>query len=93
MGSHAMSELIDQRRRRLAFQSVRRGTKETDLILGDFVKRHFHSLTAEQLDRYEALLRQSDPDLLDWIAGRCAVPREFDHDIMLLLKSVGNNSA
>jgi antitoxin CptB len=44
-------------------------------------------MTAEQLDRYGALLENSDPDLYDWVAGRQPVPPALDHDVMALLKS------
>jgi antitoxin CptB len=40
-----------------------------------------------QLDRYEALLEESDPDLLAWIAGRVTVPTRHDHDLFRLLQS------
>ena len=38
-----------------------------------------------QLDRYEALLDRPDPDIFDWLTGRCAPPPECDHDVTRLL--------
>ncbi|MGH6930891.1 MAG: succinate dehydrogenase assembly factor 2 [Dongiaceae bacterium] len=73
-------------RRRLRFRSWHRGTREADLILGRFADRHLAEFSAEQLDRYAALLEKSDPDIFDWIAGRQPVPSAFDNDIMRLLK-------
>ena len=44
-------------------------------------------LDARQLDRYEALLDESDPDLLAWVFGRSLAPPRHDHDVLHLLRS------
>ncbi len=74
------------RRKRLMFQSARRGTHESDLVLGGFARRHLATLSEDQLDRFEALLELNDPELLGWIMGLEAVPAAHDHDVMDLLK-------
>lgn len=74
------------RRKRLLFQSMRRGTKESDLILGGFAKAWLDRLDEAQIDRFEALLEQSDPDLLAWITGLAPTPAEHDHDVMHLIR-------
>jgi antitoxin CptB len=76
---------VEIRRKRLLFRSWHRGTKETDLLLGSFAERYLAAFSAEQLDRYEALLENDDGLLYDWIAGRVAPPPEHDNDIMRLL--------
>jgi len=43
-------------------------------------------LSAAQLDRYEALLAESDHDLLAWIWGQQPVPERHDHDVFRLLR-------
>lgn len=78
---------LQYRRRRLRFRSWHRGTREADLLLGRFADAHLDSLTGLQLDRYAALLENSDPDLYDWITGAGPVPGEFDNDILALLRS------
>jgi antitoxin CptB len=82
-----MEDVLERRRKRLRYRSWHRGTRETDLIFGRFADAHLGAMTAEQLDRYAALLENSDPDLYNWIAGRAPVPAAFDHDVMKLLKS------
>jgi antitoxin CptB len=77
----------NKRRARLYYQSWHRGTREMDLLLGSFADAHLNAFTPEQLDRYEALLEQSDPDLYDWITGKQAPPPEMTHDVMQLLAS------
>ena len=44
-------------------------------MLGRFADRYVATMDDVQLDRYEALLEESDPDLLAWIAGARRCPR------------------
>ena len=82
-----MPESLDERRRRLIYRSLYTGMKETDVLLGPFAQRHLPGFSTEQLDRYERLLGEPDPDILDWVSGRQAVPEAHDHDVMKLLKN------
>jgi antitoxin CptB len=76
----------DKRRDRLRFRSWHRGTREIDLILGSFADKHLHAFTPEQMDCYEALLQENDPDLYDWITGKERPPSAHDNDVMRLLR-------
>jgi antitoxin CptB len=80
-----MTDDTDIRRKRLRFRSWHRGTKEIDLVLGNFADRHLDGFSPVQLDRYERLLECEDVDLWSWIVGRAAVPPEQDSDVMRLL--------
>lgn len=75
----------EAKRKRLRHRSRNRGTKETDLLLGRFADRHLEGFDDRQLARYEALLGESDPDVLAWISGRGTPPPEHDNDVMKLL--------
>lgn len=77
----------DARLRKLRFRSWRRGFREADLILGGFADAHLHELDAGELDRFEALLAESDHDLYDWVVGRQPTPPAFDHDVMARIKA------
>ena len=81
-----MHETVTVRRKRLLYQSRHRGRLESDLLLGAFAARHLPSLSAPQLDRYEALLQESDHDLFAWISGQQPVPARHDHDVFRLLQ-------
>ena len=78
---------FDHRRKRLRYRSWHRGMREVDLLLGPFADSSLPALSMEQLDRYETLLDQSDPDLLAWIVGRTPVPGALNTDVMALLKN------
>jgi antitoxin CptB len=81
-----MTDALAIQRRRLRFRSWHRGTREADLILGRFADAHLADFTAEQLDRYGALLEKSDPDIYDWLIDRASVPAADDTDVFRLLK-------
>jgi antitoxin CptB len=74
-----------RQRKRLMFQSSRRGTKESDMILGSFARAHVAGMDAGQLERFAALLEQNDPDLLGWVMGTRTPPAEHDNDVLALL--------
>jgi antitoxin CptB len=77
--------------RRLLFRCWHRGTQESDLILGRFAEVHLAGFDSAQLDRFEALLECTDPDLFDWIIGGFPPPKEYDHDVMRLLRGFARN--
>lgn len=81
-----MSEPITTRRKRLIHRSRYRGCREADLIFGRFADAHVDAMDQDALDRYEALIEESDQDLLAWLTGREAVPARHDNDIFDLLK-------
>jgi antitoxin CptB len=73
----SMTETPDIRLKRLFMRSIRRGTKEMDIILGRFAEERLHSLDPDTLDTYEALLDEADADLYPWISGQIAPPEQY----------------
>jgi antitoxin CptB len=82
-----MSEPLSIRRKRLLHRSRYRGILEGDLLFARFAERHLDELDRVGLDRYEALLGESDQDLLDWISGRAPVPARHDHELFQRLRT------
>ena len=78
---------LDKRRKRLKFRSWHRGMREMDLLIGRFADRNLDVFSERQLDLFETLLDETDPDLYDWITERQPIPQEFNHDVMRLLKT------
>ena len=78
-------EDIETRRKRLLYRSIRTGMKETDILLGNFAKRHLPTFSERQLDLYERILEAGDPVIFAWLCGQEAVPPSYDNDVMKLL--------
>jgi antitoxin CptB len=89
---HYRDNHFDLRRQRLLFRCWHRGTQEGDLILGQFAETSLKGFDSSQLDRLEALLDCTDPDLFDWILGGFTPPPEYDHDVMQMLRDFSARS-
>ncbi len=68
----------DQRLKRLYYQSGHRGTKELDIILGNFAEKYLHTLSDTEINDYEALLEVEETDLYNWLTGIESVPEALN---------------
>ncbi|MCU0946298.1 MAG: succinate dehydrogenase assembly factor 2 [Rubritepida sp.] len=74
---------LSARRRRLLFRAEHRGTKECDIMIGGFVRRHLATLDEAALAELEALLEWPDVDLADWLSGRRPIPEDAASPLLL----------
>lgn len=75
------------RRRRLLFRATHRGTHETDLLIGGFVKARLDLLTELEIDALEKVMELPDADLADWLTGRVGIPAEVDTPMLRRLRA------
>ena len=80
-------ETRENRIRRLIYQSSYTGTRETDLLLGQFANRYLNNLEDQELDDYEALLSQGDQNILAWVRGDLKIPANLNGTVFLLVKN------
>lgn len=64
-----MMEDIEAFRRKLRFRAWHRGTREMDLLMGQFADEHLPAFTADELRQFAEMLAENDPDLYDWYCG------------------------
>lgn len=71
-----MEDLTEREKRlkRLKIRCWRRGTKEMDLLFGQFADGAMADLSDEELDAFETLMEENDQDLYLWISGTAEVP-------------------
>ncbi|MGH8657462.1 MAG: succinate dehydrogenase assembly factor 2 [Gammaproteobacteria bacterium] len=66
----------------------RRGVRELDLVLGEFLEKRFGTLSRNEQELFGHLLDQNDQDILAWLAGK--LPPETEamrvliHDLRML---------
>jgi antitoxin CptB len=72
--------------KKLRWQS-RRGMKELDVLFEAFFAQQTESLIEGDWPQLEALLKQEDDVLYDWISGR-DLPK--DPKLLLLIKTIAN---
>ena len=64
-------------RKRLSIRSWRRGTKELDLILGQFSDKNMNKLKMSELNLYEQFLSNDDYLIYNWLFGKEDSPEIF----------------
>ena len=52
-------------KRQILYRSTHRGTKEMDLILGDFVKRYLHTFDNAELRQLDSFLKCDDESIFN----------------------------
>ncbi|RZC36127.1 Sdh5 domain containing protein, partial [Asbolus verrucosus] len=73
---------------RLLYQSRKRGMLENDLLLSTFVAKHLNTFTESQLNDYDKLINgpSNDWDIYYWATEIKATPKEYEHEVMNMLK-------
>lgn len=66
---------------------------ENDLLLSTFAKKFLDTFTEEQTMMYDRLINSpsNDWDIYYWIVEKQPTPKEFDNEIMTLLKKHAKN--
>ena len=82
-----MPDSLEARRKKLVYVANHRGMKEIDVIVGGFATAHAAGLTAEQVERFEALIDVADNDLLNWLTGGRPTPKAYDTDVLAMIKA------
>lgn len=67
---------MDARRKKLLWRANHRGTKEMDILLGNFAKQHLATMPQTRLDEFEAIIAMPDALLTDWLTGKEPIPDE-----------------
>ena len=82
-----MEDFANQKKR-LKIQSWRRGMKEMDLILGNFIDKNIETLTHDEIADYERLLLQDDQLIFAWFCKSEKTPVEFISVVSKILDSM-----
>ncbi|GMG17992.1 hypothetical protein BVG19_g2505 [[Candida] boidinii] len=90
------NESIEKKRRRLQYQSRKRGILESDLLLSRFSDRFLPEMTLQELDEYDRLLDLPDWDIYYWATKNYKVTPLADEwkdsKILKLLQHLSENS-
>lgn len=69
------------------------GSNENDILFGGFAEKYLATLTPEQVDRFEALIAETDTDLFNWVTVKEPVPERLNHDVMAMIQNFVQNEA
>ena len=88
------AQSISSQRSRLTYQSRKRGTLESGLLLSTFIHRFLDTFSERELCLYDQLINSSEVDdwsIYYWATGKDEVPPEFDNDVMRKLQEHARN--
>ncbi|KAH7912181.1 mitochondrial protein [Hygrophoropsis aurantiaca] len=71
------NEQVETLRARLVYQSRKRGTLESDLLLSTFARDHLGSMDEKELKEYDKLLDEPDWDIYYWSTGGRTPPERW----------------
>jgi len=77
------NESLETLRARLTYQTRKRGTLESDLIMSTFAKEHLHSLARAELVELDQLLDEPDWDVYYWCTEGKAPPERWANSSIL----------
>ncbi|KAF8644920.1 hypothetical protein AX16_008202 [Volvariella volvacea WC 439] len=77
------NEAVETMRARLVYQSRKRGTLETDLLLSTFAKENLGSMSEAELREYDKLLDEPDWDIYYWSTGKRTPPERWQNSAVL----------
>jgi antitoxin CptB len=76
------------REKSLLLWRCRRGTREMDLLLQQFVAEHYDMLAPGAQTAFRHLLDQSDPDIMDWIMGKVEPPDADTKHLIDIMRTI-----
>ena len=76
-------EANEIRLKKILYRSWYRGCKETDKILGGYVKKHIDNLSEKQIDELEEILDLQDVDIYNWLSGKEEIPEELESNSVM----------
>ncbi|KAK2461250.1 hypothetical protein APHAL10511_006777 [Amanita phalloides] len=76
-------ETAETMRARLVYQSRKRGTLESDLLLSTFAKEQLDKMNEKELNEYDRLLDEPDWDIYYWSTGKRPPPTRWANSALL----------
>ncbi|KAI0828664.1 DUF339-domain-containing protein [Trametes gibbosa] len=70
-------EPVEKMRARLVYQSRKRGTLESDLLLSTFAQERLNTMDEAELHEFDKLMDEPDWDIYYWATGKRAPPERW----------------
>jgi len=88
-----IGESIDIKRRRLLYESRKRGMLENCILLSLFAKRYLDTMTETQLLQYDRLINEpsNDWDIYYWATEAHPTPEVYQGEVIEMLKEFTKN--
>jgi antitoxin CptB len=78
---------LDAHRKKLYWRAIKRGMKESDLLLGGFAKQNLHKLSDSEIIQFEAILSLFDADFIQYVTDKKPIPQDLDTPVFHAIKA------
>lgn len=69
----------------------RRGMREMDILLLDYLETHYDNASTEDQNTFEELLEETDLDILSWIMEKTSPDEKYTNLISFIRESATNS--
>ena len=82
-----MSNKLEIFKKRLVYRATYRGTKEMDILLSSFVKKHINTFNEKSLIKLENFLNLSDEQILNYYNNTFTEESISENEVLKLFKN------
>jgi antitoxin CptB len=82
-----MSNKLEIFKKRLVYRATYRGTKEMDILLSSFVKKHINTFNEKSLFKLENFLNLSDEQILNYYNNTFTEESISENEVLKLFKN------
>jgi len=82
-----MSNKLEIFKKRLIYRATYRGTKEMDILLSSFVKKHINTFNEKSLFKLENFLNLSDEQILNYYNNTFTEESISENEVLKLFKN------
>ena len=76
---------LETYKKKIIFKSSHRGSKEMDILLGNFIKKYIELFNENELGLFNDILECDDDDIYQWIIGKKEIPNQYSNRVFSLL--------
>ena len=76
---------LETYKKKIIFKASHRGSKEMDILLGNFIKKYIELFNENELGLFNDILECDDDDIYQWIIGKKEIPNQYSNRVLSLL--------
>tara|TARA_Y100000768_G_C23773742_1_gene584572 strand:- start:430 stop:687 length:258 start_codon:yes stop_codon:yes gene_type:complete len=76
---------LETYKKKIIFKASHRGSKEMDILLGNFIKKYIELFNENELGLFNDILECDDDDIYQWIIGKKEIPNQYSNRVFSLL--------
>ena len=82
---------LETYKKKIIFKASHRGSKEMDILLGNFINKYIELFNENELSLFNAILECDDDDIYQWIIGKKEIPNQHSNrGFSLLINNTKN---